>query len=573
MTDFAKSSSGDQARDRTPDSAALRGGALQPAVLEAAADALGAAFLIFDQNDKIIFASRNVRQFFPVAPLFLEAGTRLRDLFGALYDAGMRVSSEAPASASKGASREEWIASHTSSHWRERSDKQERDASGRWLRYSRRRLSSGYGLSLVTDITEQKKREEQWRADMERVQLTEEILDNLPNPVVVQDANLTVVAVNLAFSNLLSLSSDGLLGKSMDRVFRSDVAERVNAACRHTLQTGAPSVIAQEIAAEDDPSAPVLIRTKRVGKPGRYFIVTTIDDLAELHDLLPAAAASVSNGMPRPSPASDRREHAAGPAGPFPVTDRNILLVTDDPTIEAQALRTLIALGADCCAVRSIEEEEAFLRLARSSGALVDLVLIDAQMDIACLELAEMQGLDVLPLDAFQLTSDLPQTIGNYLATRANAQRHLPDWQFLTGSEKRTEVEDIDRPLVLVAEDDEVNQIVFAQILESLGYPYKIAVSGDEAVRLCRDLQPGIVMMDVTLPVLSGLEACRIIRELGGPAGADIPIIGVIVDKSGDLRARCLASGMNDTIAKPLSTEMIRDVFERFLKKSVSRLG
>src|SRR5690606_22389606 len=119
---------------------------------------------------------------------------------------------------------------------------------------------------------------------------------------------------------------------------------------------------------------------------------------------------------------------------------------------------------------------------------------------------------------------------------------------------------------VLVAEDNPVNQIVFSQIIEGFGYRYAIAPSGPEAVRLWQEKCPRIVLMDVTLPEISGFEACRIIRSL--ETGAyPVPIIGVLAHPFDHDREQCLASGMDDVILKPLSPEMLEGVFAAHLRE------
>ena len=72
----------------------------------------------------------------------------------------------------------------------------------------KRRFPNGMGLCVLTDVSEHHKREEQWRADMARVQMTEEILDNIPFPVFVKDTNCAYVAVNRAFCNVRGVGPD-----------------------------------------------------------------------------------------------------------------------------------------------------------------------------------------------------------------------------------------------------------------------------------------------------------------------------------------------------------------------------
>lgn len=92
------------------------------------------------------------------------------------------------------------------------------------------RLPSGLGISVVADISEQKKREEQWRIDLERVQLIEDILDNLPFPVLVKDRNLAYAAVNKAACTMVETSAESILGRTVSTCIRA--GRRPDRRCR-----------------------------------------------------------------------------------------------------------------------------------------------------------------------------------------------------------------------------------------------------------------------------------------------------------------------------------------------------
>lgn len=155
------------------------GGSLQTMFFDAFAMGYPAPFA-YDKNDLLLFASRQVLNFFPIAPDFLQPSTRLRDFLSAVFDTGVRYQRHQTKTA---ANRDDWISQRIATHWRERYETTEHFTDDRWVRIFKRRLSSGIGFCIMSDVSEVKKREEQWRVDMERVQLTEDILDNLPFPV------------------------------------------------------------------------------------------------------------------------------------------------------------------------------------------------------------------------------------------------------------------------------------------------------------------------------------------------------------------------------------------------------
>jgi CheY-like chemotaxis protein len=106
---------------------------------------------------------------------------------------------------------------------------------------------------------------------------------------------------------------------------------------------------------------------------------------------------------------------------------------------------------------------------------------------------------------------------------------------------------------ILIAEDNEVNQLVFAQILDGLGFSYRIAGNGRTAVELHRTLRPKLILMDVSMPEMNGYEATYAIRAGEAVDGTRTPIIGVTAHAlKGDME-KCLEAGMDDYLSKPIS--------------------
>lgn len=527
---------------------------IQPAMLDAVGDALSIAFLVYDKNDQITYASRNICSYFSVSPDFVAPGIRLREFLGALYDHTPDGGRNDDGQRTPGA-REKWIAERISDHWRERSDIIERDAGNRLIKFAKRRLPSGYGICVVSDVTEQKKRDEQWRSDMERVQLTEEILDNLSVPVFVCDPNLSLVAVNKALCAELSTGPESLLDQKIASVFSGDLGAQLSAAARHVLETGCA---AQTHWSGVFGTSRHVLRTQRVGKPGRYLLVTNVDAAEEggADRLGMNATIPVEHGPAAPlAPASDI--DAASVAAML--DGRKVLIVTRNLEFEAQCLLILARLGIEACSVRSEEEEQAFLGIADNVGIALDLVVVDTQMDMRCLEMAEGRGLRTLTLDGFDVASELAYRVAAVIVGIEDPA--LDDWE-ITTRETPERPRSTGRLQVLVAEDNEVNQIVFSQILDGLGYSYRIVSDGEEVVSEWERLRPGIVLMDLTLPGLNGLEAARCIRQLEGE-GEETPIVGVLSLAVDQDELDCMAAGMNETILKPLSPDVILDVLQR----------
>lgn len=114
---------------------------------------------------------------------------------------------------------------------------------------------------------------------------------------------------------------------------------------------------------------------------------------------------------------------------------------------------------------------------------------------------------------------------------------------------------------VLVAEDNLVNQTFISHVLTQLGISYRFADDGLAAVQAVGEEQFDLVFMDMHMPNMGGLEACREI--LAKPQHKNLPIVGLTADAIADTREACMAAGMREYISKPFKRSDIEAVLER----------
>jgi signal transduction histidine kinase/DNA-binding NarL/FixJ family response regulator len=103
---------------------------------------------------------------------------------------------------------------------------------------------------------------------------------------------------------------------------------------------------------------------------------------------------------------------------------------------------------------------------------------------------------------------------------------------------------------VLVAEDNPTNQIIVVTMLEKLGLRVDTVANGAEAVTAVKSMPYDMVLMDMQMPEMDGLEATKLIRQLPGPLG-QIPIVGVTANAFREDHERCLEAGMQAVVTKP----------------------
>ena len=121
---------------------------------------------------------------------------------------------------------------------------------------------------------------------------------------------------------------------------------------------------------------------------------------------------------------------------------------------------------------------------------------------------------------------------------------------------------------VLLAEDNPVNQLLMVRLLEKRGYQVVVAGNGRAALAAMNEQNFDLVLMDVQMPELDGLEAARLFREAEHPASKHLPIIAMTAHAMQGDRERCLEAGMTAYVAKPIRPEELFKVIEQVLAGS-----
>lgn len=126
-------------------------------------------------------------------------------------------------------------------------------------------------------------------------------------------------------------------------------------------------------------------------------------------------------------------------------------------------------------------------------------------------------------------------------------------------------------PLILVAEDHQINQKIAVRMLEKMGYRAHVVADGLEAIAALQKTRYRLVLMDCQMPHLDGLEATRRIRALPDGLNHDVPILAMTANAMKGDRERCLAAGMDDYVSKPVAYRDLQMVVVRWLARSNPR--
>jgi two-component system, cell cycle response regulator DivK len=125
-------------------------------------------------------------------------------------------------------------------------------------------------------------------------------------------------------------------------------------------------------------------------------------------------------------------------------------------------------------------------------------------------------------------------------------------------------------PAVLLVEDNEDNRTIYTTILRHFGHEVAEAATGEEGIRLARELRPAVILMDVAMPGIDGWEATR--RLKSDPETAAIPVVALTAHAMAEDRQRAIDAGCESYLAKPVEPRKVVEEVERLLARSAASL-
>ncbi len=121
---------------------------------------------------------------------------------------------------------------------------------------------------------------------------------------------------------------------------------------------------------------------------------------------------------------------------------------------------------------------------------------------------------------------------------------------------------------VLLVEDNSVNRYVCLEMFSSLGCSTTVATNGNEALKILKNKEFDIIFMDCQMPVLDGYKTTELYREMEKKRDKHVPIIALTAYAMVEDRKKCIASGMDDYLAKPFKLAQLKSMLEKWIKNA-----
>jgi len=168
-----------------------------------------------------------------------------------------------------------------------------------------------------------------------------------------------------------------------------------------------------------------------------------------------------------------------------------------------------------------------------------------------------IHGVLIKPVSGSTLFDSVAQTLGAKGEVQNSSPQHVAD-------EMASTLAHVAGAHLLLVEDNELNQEVAKDLLEAAGLKVDIACDGQQAVDMVQARDYDLVLMDMQMPKMDGLEATRLIRA--GQHQADLPIVAMTANAMSSDREACLLAGMNDHVAKPIDPVRLFETLRQWIR-------
>jgi PAS domain S-box-containing protein len=276
----------------------------------------------------------------------------------------------------------------------------------------------------------------------------------------------------------------------------------------------------------------------------------------------------------------------------YPTLAGKKILVADDNATTREILYELLSdINLDVTVTDSGTAAMDLIREAAETSEIFDLVFLDRKMPgwdgLQTAQKMHMEGFGPIPkfimVSTYEQEEGIIQKVQNIENTELLSKPICPSLLYnhvvnLLGIPKERETLkqsscsiSLEGYKILLAEDNEINQIIVTQLLKPTGVELEIANDGEETLEKIRESKYDLILMDIQMPVLDGLSATRLIRTMDLSWTKTVPILAMTAHAmAGDLQKSRNAS-MNDHIVKPVEPQTFYQALSKYLKPKEKR--
>ncbi len=501
------------------------------AQLTDAIEMIDEAFVFFDADDRLVMCNERYREYYPKSRDLIVVGARFEDMIRTGAERGEYVEAIGRV--------EEWVAERLAIHRAANTSIEQRLSDGRWLKISERKVPDGGIVGFRVDITALKNAQEAAEAaSLAKSEFLATMSHEIRTPMtgvlgmsdLLQRTGLTAQQKKYVAS--IQSSGRGLLGIINDILDQSKIEsgrmeiENIDFHFRSLIEECVSNFGAR--AKEKD-----------------LWLTAEVDD--------------------------------AIPAG-----------LHGDPTRIRQILFNLVGN-----AVKFTSEGGIVLKINREDGKTIRFNIVDTGEGIAGDAqdnlFGRFQQADASTSRRFggsglglSISKSLAELMGGAVGFESELGRGSDFWFTLPLSKAKTNVERDQKPNsevlsrrslnILVAEDNEINQAIIAAILTSLGHQHDMVENGEKAVRAVETGSYDIVLMDIRMPEMDGMQAITAIRKMNGDA-ARLPVIALTADLSADHVEKYLKIGFDAVADKPIDVHSLCESINLSLGENVHVSG
>ncbi len=274
-------------------------------------------------------------------------------------------------------------------------------------------------------------------------------------------------------------------------------------------------------------------------------------------------------------------------------------LIVDDLLVNLNILsERLRSWGVECQTALSGSAALQCLNDAQLTGKTIDFAILDYQMpemhgsmlvehiredkrydELPIIMLSSVdQGIDLATKKRLRINDTLlkparAQILRNAVVSALKIDTH-PIKPKPVAIKESTFSENMAPMNILVAEDNKTNQLVLKTMLKTTKAQLTITQNGREAVEVFIDLKPDVILMDMSMPEMDGLEATRKIREIEKTKGlSQTPVIALTANAMKGDKDRCISAGMNDYLSKPIRKENLLKILKKWSREDTTAVS